>query len=367
MNLKTALLIGLAFGGIILSASDDNGKVTRRGFTVSNLRPETLADVKKDWNANMVRYMMRPDFMSQANHSKYPTYMDGWKEIVANLPGQLDNAKKLGILVVLDLHDIPNENKRTYPKGRDGTNMFWKDDKNLELMIKCWQEVAEICKDREEEIYFDIKNEPLDWGDFPSYAKKWPDWAQQTVDAIRSIDKKHAIIVEVGPGGLSWGFRSFPLLKGDNIIYSIHAYQPHEYTHQGIKDIANTDLAKAYLEKTKSWPGTFGDAGGGAWDKERLKKDLADVIEFQKKHNVKIYVGEFGVARWAPGADKYLDDLISIFEEYGWDWTCHAFRESPIWSPEHEDKYTIQGEKPEKSSDNKRAEVLKKYLKLNRE
>ncbi|NLE54436.1 MAG: glycoside hydrolase, partial [Lentisphaerae bacterium] len=27
-------------------------------------------------------------------------------------------------------------------------------------------------------------------------------------------------------------------------------------------------------------------------------------------------------------------DCIAIFEEYGWDWTYHAFRESPIWSVE---------------------------------
>ena len=42
------------------------------------------------------------------------------------------------------------------------------------------------------------------------------------------------------------------------------------------------------------------------------------------------------VKAWAPGAERYLADLISIFNEYGWDWTYHAFREWPGWSVEHE-------------------------------
>ncbi len=39
---------------------------------------------------------------------------------------------------------------------------------------------------------------------------------------------------------------------------------------------------------------------------------------------------------WASGAEEYLRDCIGIFEEYGWDWTYHAFREWPGWSVEHE-------------------------------
>lgn len=30
----------------------------------------------------------------------------------------------------------------------------------------------------------------------------------------------------------------------------------------------------------------------------------------------------------------YLSDCIELFEEYGWDRTYHAFRESPIWDIE---------------------------------
>ena len=58
--------------------------------------------------------------------------------------------------------------------------------------------------------------------------------------------------------------------------------------------------------------------------------------KFQLEHGAKIYIGEFSAIAWAEGADRYLADCISIFEEYGWDWTYHAFREWPGWSVEHE-------------------------------
>jgi hypothetical protein len=45
--------------------------------------------------------------------------------------------------------------------------------------------------------------------------------------------------------------------------------------------------------------------------------------------------GEFSVIRWAPGAVNYLRDCIELFEQCGWDWTYHAYREWDGWSVEH--------------------------------
>jgi hypothetical protein len=39
--------------------------------------------------------------------------------------------------------------------------------------------------------------------------------------------------------------------------------------------------------------------------------------------------------RRAPGAVNHLRDCIDLFEEYGWDWTYHAYREWDGGSVEH--------------------------------
>ena len=99
-----------------------------------------------------------------------------------------------------------------------------------------------------------------------------------------------------------------------------------------------------------------GKMGSEYWDKEMIRKRLQAVRDFQKRHNARIFVGEFSAILWAPGAADYLRDCIEIFEEYGWDWTYHAFREWDGWSLEHEG--TPGNIRP--SANNDRKEVMLK-------
>ena len=108
-----------------------------------------------------------------------------------------------------------------------------------------------------------------------------------------------------------------------------------------------------------SYPGVI---DGVYWDKEQLRVSMKEVIEFQKKHGVPIFVGEFSVINWAKGGDRYLADMIELFEEYGWDWAYHAFREWDAWSIEHEGK-AFRSVVP--SPDNPRKRVLLEALKKN--
>ena len=99
-------------------------------------------------------------------------------------------------------------------------------------------------------------------------------------------------------------------------------------------------------------------------DKKLLKKYLKPVVEFQKKYGARIYCGEFSVARYAPGGAQYLKDVISIFEEYGWDWSYHAFRESHYWSVEHAGP---DGAHPVPARDTDRKRVLLEAFRKNGE
>jgi len=108
------------------------------------------------------------------------------------------------------------------------------------------------------------------------------------------------------------------------VVYSAHMYLPHNFTHQGVY---NKTIGLKYP----------GEIGGLQWDKDRLRKALQPVIDFQRDYGVHIYIGEFSAIRWAPddSAYRYLRDCIEIFEENGWDWAYHAFREWSGWSVEH--------------------------------
>jgi hypothetical protein len=101
------------------------------------------------------------------------------------------------------------------------------------------------------------------------------------------------------------------------------------------------------------------------YDKEALRQVLAPVREFQRAYNVHIYAGEFSAIRWAPGAARYLADCIDLFEEYGWDWSYHAYREWPGWSVEHENQPASPDIHKPAATDTDRKEVLLRWFKKN--
>ena len=135
----------------------------------------------------------------------------------------------------------------------------------------------------------------------------------------------------------------------------MHMYQPTDYTHQGVHDkekYRNKYPASAipYPNPERKWDATF------------LRSTLQPVVDFQKKYGARILVGEFSATTWAPGAEKYLDDVITVFEENGWDWTYHAFREWAGWSVEHEGP---PNHPPLAKADTPRKKVLLKWFRRN--
>ena len=83
-----------------------------------------------------------------------------------------------------------------------------------------------------------------------------------------------------------------------------------------------------------AYPGMI---AGKLWDEAALRRVLEPVRNWQRDCGVQIYIGEFSAIRWAPdnSAYRYLKDCINLFEEFGWDWSYHAFREWNGWSVEH--------------------------------
>ena len=128
---------------------------------------------------------------------------------------------------------------------------------------------------------------------------------------------------------------------------------PTAFTMQGLRGGRREGLAR--------WP----DPEKG-WDKDCIRKALEPVLAFSREHNARILVGEFSAITWAPGAENYSRDCIEVFEEYGWDWCYHAYREWPPWSVEfdHDADYTVNRFVP--SDDNPRKRALLEGLSRNK-
>lgn len=337
--------------------------VAKRGFTVGLVDNTTLHDAKK-WGANVVRIQLPLDYTAKTFHLDWE---QTWNKVLADLDSGLDVAKELNLTVVVTM-PLMGADQYDRSLGRDeNLAKFWDDDTSLVRLKERWRQIATMCQKKGIVAWYDLLNEPLDRRDWPDAPKKWAAWSQALVDEIRQINQKSWFVVESGPGGEMWeGLNHFPLPRDDKLICSVHLYAPQRYTHQGVCDTQYPDSKSPVMEVNKDWPGNYQDTwGDGRWDKERLEKLLEPVHEFSAKHpNIPVYVGEFSVARWAPHGERYLGDCLEIFEKYGWSWTYHAFRESPIWSLEHDSTYSVT-DPVLAVGPTERGKVVEEFLKLN--
>lgn len=304
-----------------------------RGFmSGGDLSPEAFRTLA-DWNVNLIRFQMNPGRKTDiSTPEKYLAWIDSE---IKRLDELMPLLKQHGIKVAIDLHTGPGTEI-----NKVASNVLGKST-DLGTLEKAWRKIAEHYRGNPQVYGYDLLNEPVASNYLPGIKNPWKVMAERLTKAIRQVDPETPIIV-------AWHQCEPFLVEDAHIIYTPHFYSPHAYTHQGV------------LGQVRwSYPGMI---DGVYWDKEQLRVDMKPVIEFQKKYNVPIFVGEFSVINWARGGDQYLKDTIELFEEYGWDWTYHAFREWGGWSLEYQG--TDFG-KMAPSADNARKRVVLEALKKN--
>ena len=315
--------------------------------------PTNLDGIKEDdfatlgkWGANIVRYQIAKDWKKVngwESNDDYDAYVDHALDILAEKV--LPWAEKYGQKVVIDLHATPGARNE-----KEENRMFF-EKRYAKHFVLTWKKIATRFKGDKRIYGYDLVNEPHQTGPAP-YSYLHVQWLAARM--IRTVDPDVTIIVAAKGYGHPAGFKKLSPLRMDNIIYQSHCYAPMGFTHQHLRD----------GERVKVDPYPNPEKG---WDKECIKKALGPVLEFQKKHNAKIYIGEFSAIAWAPGADQYIRDCIEIFDEYGWDWCYHAFREYKGWSVEHEFKGRVNNrDKLEESEDNPRKRALLDGFKRNK-
>ncbi|MCS7306845.1 MAG: glycoside hydrolase family 5 protein [Thermoguttaceae bacterium] len=291
-----------------------------RGAMISpQVTEEDLRVLGGQWKANHVRWQLLWGGFphgpaDRANVAEYEAWLES---ALKHLDHLLPVCRELGIKVCIDMH--------TPPGGRDpdGVYRMFRQKEFQDAFMGLWEKMARRYRDQPAVWGYDLVNEPTE-ALTPEGLLDWQQLAERTARRIRQIDPVHAIIIEPTPWGSPEGLDWLEPVDVPGVVYSVHMYIPFQFTHQGIH---GNPAGVAYP----------GFVAGRHWDKQALREALQPVIQFQKDYQVPIYIGEFSAIRWAPGksAYNYLRDVIEIFEEYGWHWAYHAFREWDGWSVEH--------------------------------
>ena len=236
----------------------------------------------------------------------------------------VDIAEELELHLILDNHTFdPAENT----------------DPNIgDALIAVWTQIAGHYKNRSTFLYYEVLNEPHGISD-----AAWNTIQQKVVQAIRSVDQTHTIII--GPAGWN-GYNNLqymPDYTDDNLIYTFHFYDPFLFTHQGADwtDPSMAPLAGVPFPYDAARMPTCPPELVGTWIQNSMNsyrndgtvarvKQLIDIAAtFKTERNVALFCGEFGA--YIPNSQDddrvyYYNIVRNYLEEKGIAWTIWDYR-----------------------------------------
>ncbi len=281
-----------------------------RGANV--MQPQcTMEDlsVLRSWGANLAEIPVLNVYAPRQPYAFQP-------ENLAKLDRAVKAAEEAHLYVTLTCREGPGR------PDFERSHEIWRDAEAQDAYAKMWREIASHYRGRTSIVGYDLMCEP-----HPDQEAKQPlgDWnalAKKITAAIREVDRDTPILVNSSGWAYPHEFETLQPTGDPRTVYTVHFYDPHYYTHQKPADKV---VYPGFRMPGKEQP---------AWDKATLVARLAPVRAFQLKHKVPIFVGEFGSARYAPGAEEWLRDQIDLYEQFGWSWAYWAFREWDVMNIE---------------------------------
>lgn len=325
-DVKIRLVHDLPFRPLVLDSPLPRTR-PMRGVMLRATRVSGDFSVLKGWNTNLVSWQLSGEKITMdSNDAAFDAWLTGR---LKELDAVLSDARRFGMKV--------NVVMQSPLGGRDAESnvKLYRDGGLQRRFVSMWKTIALRYKDSSDAIFgYDLLSEPVQTGFVPDGLLDWREIQVVAAKAIRSVDPRTPILIQVDEFDSPSAYRWMSPIDLPYLIYELHMYYPHSFTHQGIFRAWGAVGGDPLV----TYPGTMdGTATGKTLDKAALKEYLKPVRDFQLAYRVPIFVGEFSVARWAPGGDRYLTDLTSIFEEWGWDWAYFTYREATVWDLEMAD------------------------------
>lgn len=179
-----------------------------------------------------------------------------------------------------------------------------------ERFLAMWKQIAEYFKDYPENLLFEILNEPND----KMTPELWNQFATDGVKEIRKSNPDRIILIGTAEWGGIGGLSKLQLPEDDNLIVTIHYYNPFNFTHQGADWSGMQDVKDVKWNDTEA-------------ERETIHTEFQTVKEFAQKNNVPIHIGEFGAYSKADidSRVRWTTYLARWFEEQGYSWAYWEF------------------------------------------
>lgn len=258
---------------------------------------------------------------------------------LALLRKTLDTATKFQLKVIVVPLSLPGCRWRQH-NGNKNDLRLWQDSSYHRQSARFWQELARALKGHPAVYGYNLINEPT-----PEMVNKrggfWDkdpvQWATEVhntpadlntlyrtiTQAIRTVDKETPIVLDAAEYASPLAFPALEKQPDPRTLYAFHMYEPWVYTN-----LPENNGRFTYPGIIEREPGKKEE-----WNIKAFRQLFQRITNWAKEKKVpqsQIMVGEFGTNREVLGADRYLEDLIRIFNENHWHWSYYSFRED-VW------------------------------------
>lgn len=305
------MMEGYMFGGRNISEHELRASIEKklgkdalaeftRAFRDTFIREDDIKTIKS-WGANCIRIPFNYRLIEFEDRTFGLN-----KEGLSYLDRAVEWCEKNNIYCILDMHAAPGAQNSAWHSDSYGKAELFTSESNKDRYLRLWHFLADRYKGSSAVAGYDVLNEPVVGLPEEGAVK---DLYNRVVKEIRDTDKKHIIFLEGNILAQRINFMGKP--ADHNTVYSIHTYQPLDFTH-------NFEIGLKYPGKAHSI----------MWDRNSLELLAKTYISFMNKHKVPLYVGEFGVnARDGhAGEVKWVKDIISIFTENHFSWTYWTYK-----------------------------------------
>ncbi|MEE3259944.1 MAG: cellulase family glycosylhydrolase, partial [Candidatus Latescibacterota bacterium] len=236
----------------------------------------------------------------------------------------VDWADELGLHLILDNHSFD-------PAGSTSVEIG-------QVLVPVWRQVAGHFADHPARLYYEVLNEP-----HGIVAATWNEIQGQVIVAIRSVDRRHAIVVGPAEWNSYRNLQRMPVYADDNLVYTFHFYDPFVFTHQGASWVTPSmvplggvpfpfDAARmpqVPAELVGSWVG----GALGSYGREGTIAKVQELVDiaaaFKEQRGVPLFCGEFGT--YIPNSDNgdrvfWYETVRRLLEQRGIAWTIWDYR-----------------------------------------